>query len=145
MLTKTKSIKLNFTLILTFFLCISSTPPNPTYAYTTYVQTISPVVTAGIVVNDTHILASDTSTEYVNIYDLQGVLQDTIGTGVAGAGNDQFDQPYGIAMNSTHILVVDQNNHRVQMFDFVGNYEATIAGNGAGSANNQLDTPWASL
>jgi len=55
-----------------------------------------------------------------------GALLMTLG-GEEGAGNDQFNSPYGVAVDASgNIYVADTKNHRVQKFDSHGNYRATI-------------------
>jgi hypothetical protein len=47
---------------------------------------------------------------------LDGTFVRTIGTGVAGAGNDQFNLPFGMAaLPDGTLAVADSQNHRVKI------------------------------
>jgi len=52
----------------------------------------------------------------VQIFNSAGVFLSQFGG--TGAGNGQFNRPYGVAIDpvSHNIVVVDQNNNRVQIF-----------------------------
>ena len=65
-----------------------------------------------MVVNNTHILATDNLNHRVQIFDLTGTFKAKIGAagGVSGTGDGEFNRPNGIAMNSTHFFVADVLN-----------------------------------
>jgi hypothetical protein len=62
--------------------------------------------------------------------------------GTQGAGNNQFDQPWGVAINSQDEVFVSERfpNNRVQKFDNNGGYLATVGG--PGTAEGQFDRPF---
>ena len=67
------------------------------------------------------------------------------GTGTAGSGASQFNNPMGIYIdvnNRSIVYVVDSNNHRVQKWVIGGSSGVTVAGdNSSGTGLNQLNTP----
>jgi DNA-binding beta-propeller fold protein YncE len=66
----------------------------------------------------------------------------TIGTGVAGSGNDQLRSPAGVAVDASKIYVADSSNHRVQIFDRTTRaYQGTIGTGVVGSGNDQFNFP----
>ncbi len=66
----------------------------------------------------------------------------TIGTGVAGSGNNQFNFPSGVHVDTSKFYVVDQGNHRVQIFDRTTRaYQATLGTGAPGTLNTQFNFP----
>jgi tripartite motif-containing protein 71 len=66
----------------------------------------------------------------------------TVGTGVSGSGNDQFNYPTGVAVDANKIYVADSGNHRVQIFDRTTQaYQNTIGTGTVGNANGQFNNP----
>ncbi len=57
----------------------------------------------------------------------------SVSFGTAGAGNDDFNEPYGIAVNNTtgRVYVVDKGNNRVEYFGATGTYEGQFNGSEA--------------
>jgi DNA-binding beta-propeller fold protein YncE len=61
--------------------------------------------------------------------------------GTQGAGNGQFDSPYGVAVASDgSVYVVDLNNHRIQKFTSSGVFVSKWGTIGTG--NGRLDSPF---
>ena len=71
----------------------------------------------GVAVSKDNIIAiSDSSSDQVKKYSLQGELLSIIGTNI-GNNNGQFNVPRGLVFSSNKMLyVVDRWNHRVQVF-----------------------------
>ena len=85
---------------------------------------------------------TDTKAHLVRISD-GGVAFKTIGTGTAGAGNDQFHYPHDVTVDSQgNIYVADTGNHRIQIFNNAGTYQKTIGAGAAGSDNHHFDGPY---
>ena len=63
-----------------------------------------------------------------------------LGWGGFGAGNGQFNEPYGVAMGPGGVVYVsDTVNHRIQKFDADGNF--ILAWGSYGTAPGQFDNP----
>jgi sugar lactone lactonase YvrE len=91
------------------------------------------------------IILSDTSKNRVQVFTKSGVVIDSFGS--SGAGNGQFNEPYGLATDSLgNIFVVDTSNHRVQKFDKDFNYVAKFGteGDDAGEFRSPKDIKIAS-
>ena len=65
------------------------------------------------------------------------------GTGVAGAGPSQLNNPYkAFVDDDLTMYIADADNHRIQRWSYGACSGVTVAGTGtAGSALNQLNTP----
>ncbi|NEP09173.1 MAG: hypothetical protein F6K14_02790 [Symploca sp. SIO2C1] len=65
--------------------------------------------------------AQSSSSNRVQIFDLNGNFLFKFGTG--GSGNGQFEIPSGVDVDSAgNIVVADTGNHRIQVFDADGNF-----------------------
>ena len=72
---------------------------------------------------------SDTENHRIQVFTISGgtpVYWTTIGTGIAGTGNNQFNYPYHIALNSANeLFVADSENHRVQKCTYSATWTCT--------------------
>lgn len=70
-------------------------------------------------------------------------FESSLGTGDAGPGNDQFNEPLGVFVGSDgKVYVSDNGNHRIQVFDESGDHYFTIGTPGVcGSSDTELCGP----
>jgi tripartite motif-containing protein 71 len=87
---------------------------------------------SGIAVdNASRIYVSDGINNQVKIYNSSFVLQQTIGTGAYGSGNDQFASPKGLTIDSSgNLYVADTDNCRIQKFSSSLQYLTTFGQTG---------------
>ncbi len=114
--------------------------PVTTYEYASTLQPSAIPTPFGLAVsrNDQLYVAGNNRIE---VYDPAMNLLATLGTGTAGVGNNEFDDPRGLAVDDAgNLYVADRLNHRVQIFDPAHNYLATIGGI-RGNGNSQFDFP----
>lgn len=115
-----------------------STPTAATYVATMGVTGVSGSDNAhfsspiGVAVNGSVIYVADFRNQRVQAFDHDTrAYLSTIGTGVAGSGNDQFNLPSDVAIDSSgNVYVADQLNFRVQEFDSGGTYVRTYGTTG---------------
>jgi DNA-binding beta-propeller fold protein YncE len=60
------------------------------------------------------VFVSDGGNQRVSVHQLDGTFVRSIGS--EGAGNGQFDDPYGVAVAGDRLYVADSCNDRVQVF-----------------------------
>ena len=97
---------------------------------------------------------SDSSHNRIVVSDLQGKVQDIIGTGAVGrddGGYDTatFDHPQGMALHENMLYVADVENHMIRKVDLNAKTVSTIAGVGRqgqnafpGSTPTKQSGPW---
>jgi len=99
---------------------------------------------------------ADSDHNRIVVTKLDGTLLQTIGTGVHGAGDGQFDRatffrPQGMALDGDTLYVADTENHLIREIDLKAQTVKTIAGTGqqsqeygqAGPARTiALNSPW---
>ena len=82
--------------------------------------------------NSTHILVTETSNNWVDVFDSAGNYLRTFGS--EGSANGQFVSPTGIIIHNNLIYIADFSNHRIQIFDsdanFVGKFGSFGTGDG---------------
>ena len=93
-----------------------------------------------------HVYAAAAEMHQVKVFTKSGASVRTLGTGVRGAGNNQFASPLCVRAEpgpDGHIYVSDLGNYRIQIFNKEGAHVRTIGVTGQrGSGNHQFDTPW---
>ncbi len=80
----------------------------------------------------------------VRIFETNGTLVTTIGSGVESSDVGHFDHNYGVAVDASGDLhVACRDNHRIQVFDANGTYKRTYGsyGTAAVSTNDVVHTP----
>ncbi|MBN1354287.1 MAG: hypothetical protein JW994_06435, partial [Candidatus Omnitrophica bacterium] len=99
----------------------------------------------GVAVKNTIIYVADTLNNRIQIFDKAKNYQciGTLGTGRAGSGNNQFNEPFSVRLNTQgDIFITDRNNHRIQIFNNKRVYVGTVGEGKAGCANDQLNRPY---
>ena len=97
----------------------------------------------GVVIANGRLYVADLLNHRVQIYTNLSITPNfvrKIGTGVAAANNNGFNQPRGVAVADGKLYVSDQNNHRVQVYDIskagAPIYKRTIGKVGSTVADN---------
>lgn len=92
--------------------------------------------------SDDNLYVADANNHRIQIFDSSHAWIATIGTGSAGSGANQFDQPLGVYVDASKIYVADRWNHRVQIFDRATRaYQNTIGAGSPGTGNNRFNGP----
>ena len=93
-----------------------------------------------------HVYAASEGSHQVKVFTKSGANVRTLGTGVRGAGNNEFASPYCVRVEpgpDGHIYISDSNNYRVQVLNKEGAHVRTIGVTGQqGSGNHQFRYPW---
>ena len=103
------------------------------------------------------LVISDTSHNRIVISDLQGEVQQVIGSGAAGSSDGNFEtarfhHPQGTCLIGNTLYVADTENHLLRIIDLQQETVATLAGTGEQArnrnppttlANTPLNSPWA--
>ncbi len=91
------------------------------------------------------VYVADTNNHRVQIFDMDGQLLGTIGTGSPGDGDLELFLPARMAIDAEGLLyVVDTGNARVRAFDVGDDSKPSLVrsyGSGVGSGDDQLGTP----
>jgi hypothetical protein len=74
----------------------------------------------------------------IEIFDLDGNYVSKFG--LSGAGDGQFNRPWGIAVSTNRVYVVDRGNNRIQIFDLNGNFIKKVGD--LGSFGGQFSSPF---
>ena len=116
---------------------ISSTASNPTNSDSipitiSFSEAVSGFTVDDIVVVNGSLVSGLNSINY----------HQTIGTGIEGNANNQFNFPTSATIHTNgKLYVADQGNRRIQIFNADGSYYSTIGTGDPGSGNNQFRGP----
>lgn len=82
---------------------------------------------AGIFIRNGRVFIADLKLHQVHIFDFQGNLLSTIGSGKPGTANTDLNFPNSVVVDKEgRIYVTDNKNNRIQVFDRNGKYHATL-------------------
>lgn len=80
--------------------------------------------------DEVYVVSGNDSCVYV--YDLNGNLQRTIGSG-PGSGNGQLTVPHAVCVSGGEVYVMDSGNNRVEVFNIAGVYQRKWGSSGTGN------------